>query len=98
VLMLDPKLIMLDEPAGGINPTLIEHMADMIRELNSRGTTFLIVEHNMPLVLGLCNPVFVLARGACICTGTPDEVQADPAVLDAYLGEDFVLERAGAAR
>ena len=99
VLMLDPKLIMLDEPAGGINPTLIEHMADMIRELNRRGKTFLIVEHNMPLVLGLCSPVLVLARGNCICAGTPDEVQADPAVLDAYLGEDFALERrTGAAR
>jgi len=93
VLMLDPKLIMLDEPAGGINPTLIEHMADMIRELNRRRTTFLIVEHNMPLVLGLCDPVLVLARGKCICEGTPEHVQADPAVLDAYLGEDFVVEQ-----
>ena len=92
VLMLDPKLIMLDEPAGGINPTLIEQMADMIRELNRQGTTFLIVEHNMPLVLGLCDPVCVLARGRTICEGTPDRVQADPAVLDAYLGEDFALE------
>lgn len=93
VLMLDPTLIMLDEPAGGINPTLIEHMADMIREVNRAGTTFLIVEHNMPLVLGLCNPVLVLARGRCICQGSPGEVQADPAVLDAYLGADFVLEQ-----
>jgi len=96
ILMLDPKLIMLDEPAGGINPTLIAHMEEMIRELNRQGTTFLIVEHNMPLVLGLCTPVCVLARGRTICEGTPDEVQADTAVLDAYLGEDFVLEqRAG---
>jgi branched-chain amino acid transport system permease protein len=93
VLMLDPKLIMLDEPAGGINPTLIEHMAEMIRELNRQGKTFLIVEHNMPLVLGLCDPVLVLARGSCICSGTPSEVQADPRVLDAYLGEDFRLEQ-----
>jgi branched-chain amino acid transport system permease protein len=93
VLMLDPKLIMLDEPAGGINPTLISHMAEMIRELNRGGTTFLVVEHNMPLVLGLCDPIHVLARGSCICSGTPDAVQADPAVLDAYLGDDFLLER-----
>ena len=63
VLMLDPKLIMLDEPAGGINPVLIERMGEMIRELNSYGKTFLIVEHNMPFVLGLCDPVHVLARG-----------------------------------
>jgi ABC-type branched-subunit amino acid transport system ATPase component/ABC-type branched-subunit amino acid transport system permease subunit len=93
VLMLDPRLIMLDEPAGGINPTLISHMAEMIRELNSRGTTFLVVEHNMPLVLGLCDPIHVLARGSCICSGTPSEVQADPAVLDAYLGDDYLLEQ-----
>jgi len=93
VLMLDPKLIMLDEPAGGINPTLISHMAEMIRELNRGGTTFLVVEHNMPLVLGLCDPIHVLARGSCICSGTPTEVQADPAVLDAYLGDDYLVER-----
>ena len=92
VLMLDPKLILLDEPAGGINPTLVARIAEIIRELNERGTTFLIVEHNMPLVLGLCDPVLVLARGACICSGTPGEIQRDPRVLDAYLGDDFQLE------
>jgi ABC-type branched-subunit amino acid transport system ATPase component len=97
ILMLDPKLIMLDEPAGGINPTLIEHMAEMIRELNRQGKTFLIVEHNMPLVLSLCNPVLVLAAGTCICEGTPDEVQGDRAVLDAYLGEDYLAGQAAGA-
>jgi len=94
VLMLDPRLILLDEPAGGINPTLIERMGDMIRELNAQGKTFLIVEHNMPFVLGLCDPVLVLASGACICQGGPDHIQRDPKVLDAYLGEDFVLAEA----
>jgi ABC-type branched-subunit amino acid transport system ATPase component/ABC-type branched-subunit amino acid transport system permease subunit len=92
VLMLDPKLILLDEPAGGINPVLIDRMSEMIRELNSYGKTFLIVEHNMPFVLGLCNPVHVLARGRTMATGTPQEIQNDPAVVDAYLGDDFVLE------
>ena len=96
VLMLDPRLILLDEPAGGINPTLIERMGDMIRELNARGKTFLIVEHNMPFVLGLCDPVLVLASGTCICQGTPAHIQKDPRVLDAYLGADFVLEEVGA--
>ena len=89
VLMLDPKLILLDEPAGGINPTLVARIAEMIRELNARGKTFLIVEHNMPLVLGLCDPILVLARGTCICEGGPVEIQRDPRVLDAYLGDDF---------
>jgi ABC-type branched-subunit amino acid transport system ATPase component/ABC-type branched-subunit amino acid transport system permease subunit len=93
VLMLDPKLILLDEPAGGINPTLIERMGEMIRELNARGKTFLIVEHNMPFVLGLCEPVLVLARGKTIAEGTAEEIQRDPKVLDAYLGEDFRLEQ-----
>ncbi len=90
VLMLDPKLVLLDEPAGGINPTAIERMGEMIRELNRQGTTFLIVEHNMPFVLGLCDPVLVLARGTCICDGPPEIVHRDPRVLDAYLGEDYL--------
>jgi ABC-type branched-subunit amino acid transport system ATPase component/ABC-type branched-subunit amino acid transport system permease subunit len=98
VLTLDPKLIMLDEPAGGINPSLIEQIADMIRELNRRGKTFLIVEHNMPLVLSLCDPIFVLAGGACISSGTPAEIQRDPLVLDAYLGDDFSADRTAVAQ
>ncbi len=98
VLMLDPRLILLDEPAGGINPVLIDRMSEMIRELNSYGKTFLIVEHNMPFVLGLCDPVHVLGRGRTMASGTPAEIQRDPAVVDAYLGDDFVLEqRAGSA-
>ncbi len=92
ILMLDPRLILLDEPAGGINPVLIERMSEMIRELNRHGTTFLIVEHNMPFVLDLCDPIHVLARGRRISTGNPEQIQADPAVIDAYLGEDFSVE------
>jgi branched-chain amino acid transport system ATP-binding protein/branched-chain amino acid transport system permease protein len=92
VLMLDPRLILLDEPAGGINPVLIDRMSEIIRELNSYGKTFLIVEHNMPFVLGLCDPVHVLGRGRTMASGTPEQIQHDPAVVDAYLGDDFVLE------
>jgi branched-chain amino acid transport system permease protein len=92
VLMLDPKLILLDEPAGGINPTLIERLVEKIRELNALGKTFLIVEHNMPLVAELCDPVIVLARGTCIASGPALEIQRDPVVLDAYLGEGWTVE------
>ena len=89
ILMLEPKLILLDEPAGGINPALVERIAELIRDLNRRGVTFLVVEHNMPLVLGLCDPVLVLAGGRCIARGTPREIQGDAAVLDAYLGRGW---------
>jgi branched-chain amino acid transport system permease protein len=92
ILMLDPKLILLDEPAGGINPVLIERIAEMIRELNSYRKTFLIVEHNMPFVLDLCDPIHVLARGVTMASGTPAQIRADPAVIDAYLGESVPLE------
>jgi ABC-type branched-subunit amino acid transport system ATPase component/ABC-type branched-subunit amino acid transport system permease subunit len=98
ILMLDPRLIMLDEPAGGINPTLVDHIVEMIRELNRQGKTFLIVEHNMPMVLRLCDPVLVLARGSCISRGTPAEIQRDERVLDAYLGEHYVAEHQAGVR
>ena len=87
ILMLEPKLILLDEPAGGINPSLVERMVDLIRELNATGMTFLLVEHNMPMVLDLCNPVIVVARGGKLAEGSPSDIRQDPAVLDAYLGD-----------
>jgi ABC-type branched-subunit amino acid transport system ATPase component len=92
ILMLDPRLILLDEPAGGINPTLIERLMEKIVELNAAGKTFLIVEHNMPLVARLCDPVVVLARGTRIAAGSAAVIQRDPVVLDAYLGEGWTVE------
>ena len=90
--MLDPAVILLDEPAAGINPTLVRRLAGLIRRLNEAGTTFLIVEHDMQFVLSLCDPVVVLSRGAVIAVGDPGTVSADPEVLEAYLGGDVVPE------
>jgi branched-chain amino acid transport system permease protein len=87
ILVLDPELIMLDEPAGGINPALIDQMGEIIVALRAAGKTILIVEHNMPFVLGVSDLVHVLAAGRRIATGTPDEIRADPLVLEAYLGD-----------
>jgi ABC-type branched-subunit amino acid transport system ATPase component len=86
VLIADPEIILLDEPAGGVNPTLIGTIADRIRELNQRGTTFLIVEHNMEFVMGLCDRVTVLDYGNAVVSGPPDVIRNDSRVLDAYLG------------
>ena len=90
VLMLEPKMILLDEPAGGINPTLLNRMVEIIRDLNRQGITFLVVEHNIPMVLDLCDPVAVLSRGKIIAQGPPSIVRADPAVLEAYLGPEWL--------
>jgi ABC-type branched-subunit amino acid transport system ATPase component len=86
VLIADPEIILLDEPAGGVNPTLIGTIADRIRELNRQGTTFLIVEHNMEFVMGLCDRVTVLDYGNAVVSGPPDVIRNDRRVLDAYLG------------
>jgi ABC-type branched-subunit amino acid transport system ATPase component len=86
VLMAEPSLILLDEPAGGVNPALIDRMGTLVRELNADGRTFLVVEHNMELVMSLCDHVMVFDRGQQIAAGTPDHVRANDRVLEAYLG------------
>ena len=88
VLVADPSVILLDEPAGGINPTLIGLLAQRIRELNRQGKTFLIVEHNMEFVMSLCHRVTVMDFGKTIVSGPPDVVRSDRRVLDAYLGTE----------
>ncbi len=89
VLMLDPQLVLLDEPAGGVNPSLVGRMVEIVRDLNSQGVTFLVVEHNIPMVLELCDPVVVFSRGAAIAEGPPQSIREDPVVLDAYLGDEW---------
>lgn len=86
ILIAEPQVILLDEPAGGVNPTMIQHLSDRIRALNKRGVTFLVVEHNMEFVMGLCHAVTVLHRGTKIAEGAPEAVRNNPAVLEAYLG------------
>ncbi len=86
VLMGDPDIILLDEPAAGVNPRLTAILIERIEELNRRGKTFLIIEHDMDFVMQHCNPVIALAEGRVVFQGTPEEAQADPVLLDAYLG------------
>ena len=85
-LMADPRLVLLDEPAGGINPALLEIIIDRVRQLRTQGVTFLIVEHNMDVVMNVCDPVVVMAYGRFLAHGTPAAIQNDEAVLEAYLG------------
>lgn len=86
VLMGDPELILLDEPAAGVNPTLTGILIEKIEELNRQGKTFLIIEHDMDFVMSHCDPVIALAEGRVLFEGTAAEAQANPVLLDAYLG------------
>ncbi len=86
VLMSAPRLILLDEPAAGVNPTLTRLLVDKIEELNARGTTFLIIEHDMDLVMRHCDPIIGMANGRVIYEGDAAGAQTDATLLDAYLG------------
>lgn len=88
ILIADPDVLLLDEPAGGVNPRLLDDLGSLITELNRDGKTILLVEHNMGFVMSLCDRVSVMQDGQCIMTGTPDEVRNDERVLAAYLGMD----------
>jgi len=86
-LMAEPQLVLLDEPGAGVNPTLMKDMADHIRRSSAeKGLTFLVIEHDMDLVMQLCNPIIVMCNGENLVEGSPQEVQQDERVLEAYLG------------
>jgi neutral amino acid transport system ATP-binding protein len=87
-LMVNPQLILLDEPAAGVNPTLINQICEHIETWNKEGITFLIIEHNMDVIMSLCDHVWVLAEGTNLIDGEPQKIQKDPTVLEAYLGLD----------
>ncbi len=86
-LMSNPKLILLDEPAAGVNPTLINQICEHIINWNKQGISFLIIEHNMDVIMSLCNHIWVLAEGTNLADGNPEEIQNNAQVLEAYLGE-----------
>jgi ABC-type branched-subunit amino acid transport system ATPase component len=86
VLMSRPALVLLDEPTAGVNPVMVSAMERHVRRQHAEGVTFLIVEHDMSFVMRVCDPVIVFDRGRSIFTGSPAAVQANPLVLDAYLG------------
>jgi branched-chain amino acid transport system ATP-binding protein len=86
ILMADPQAILLDEPAAGVNPTLLELIIERVLELNAQGKSILLIEHNMEMVSRLCGRVVVMAQGRYLTEGTPADVARDRAVVDAYLG------------
>ena len=86
MLMGDPAVILLDEPAAGVNPTLTRVLIEKIEDLNRDGKTFVIIEHDMDFVMRHCDPVIALAQGQVVFRGTAEEAQANPVLLDAYLG------------
>jgi branched-chain amino acid transport system ATP-binding protein len=92
-LAMEPKLLLLDEVMGGLNTREIGEVMELIRRVNQRGVTIMLIEHLMKAVMGLCSRVLVLHHGARIALGTPEEVASDPAVIEAYLGQRYAAAR-----
>lgn len=92
-LVSGPRLLLLDEPAAGMNPRESEELMDFIRKLPERGVSVMIIEHDMPVIRGVSDRVIVLNQGKIIARGDYDEVSSDPAVIEAYLGSDLLEEK-----
>jgi branched-chain amino acid transport system ATP-binding protein len=89
-MMAEPKMVLLDEPGAGVNPTLMRKLIDNIRKLREeKSMTFFLIEHDMDLVMNLCDPVIVMSEGKKLAEGTPEEIKKDERVLEAYLGGQY---------
>lgn len=91
-MMARPKLVVLDEPVAGVNPTMIRHIEQVIHKLNAEGVTLLLIEHNIDFIMSLCRRVIVLESGRKIADGPPDLIRSDPHVIAAYLGQTRAAE------
>ncbi|WP_178917444.1 ABC transporter ATP-binding protein [Natronomonas gomsonensis] len=89
VLMTDPDMVLLDEPLAGVNPTLEEKLLERIHALRDDGYTFLLVEHDMDIIMENCDPIIVMHQGKVLATGDAESIRENEAVIDAYLGEDI---------
>jgi branched-chain amino acid transport system ATP-binding protein len=85
--MAGPRLVLLDEPAGGVNPTMLGGLRERLKAINETGrSTFVVIEHNMEFVMSLCTRILVLAEGRIIAEGAPEAIRNDRRVIEAYLG------------
>ena len=88
-LATKPKLLLLDEPAAGMNPNETQELSDFVRRLREKGYTIMVIEHDMKFIMNLCDRIIVLDHGKMICSGTSDLVMHDPQVIEAYFGKGF---------
>ena len=92
-LMMDPKLLLLDEPAAGLNPSERADFIKLLYRIHDKGTTLFFIEHNMDVVMSISKMITVVSFGAKIAEGTPSEIQNDPEVIKAYLGERYQVKK-----